>query len=210
MAVQHVLQWPERIRKCDEVITALNSVRQTFVAAQLYEKQQKKDLLSVSTIVTRINAMLAGVSGTLSTTVEDVVTYLSNSTGIDNNISQWPFDWGPADQVFSTDPYGHHGMAIDPTGAATPGNFYLSKDSAGADVTTVDFFDASAGWGVDAVFEVYNAEDAANNRQYKVSALYGGATIHGVLVASTSGWIKPPVLNTRDTKMRIRLITALI
>ena len=210
MAVQSVLQWAERIRKCDEVIVALNQVRQTFVAAQLYEKQQKKDLLTVAPMVTRINTMLSGVSTTLSVAVEDVVTYLSNSAGGENNITQWPFDWGPADQAFETDPYGHHGMCIDPTGSGTPGNFFLSKDSAGADVTTVDFFDASAGWGADAVFEVYNAEDADNNRQYKVSALYGGSTIHGILVASTGGWIKPPTLNTRDTKMRIRLITALV
>ena len=207
-----VLQWPERIRKCDEVIGALNQVRQTFVAAQLYEKQQKKDLLAVAPMVTRINTMLSGVSTTLLTAVEDVVSYLADTT--QNNVAQWPFDWGPADQVFSTDPYGSHGITINITASATPGHFYISPDSAGTDTSTVDFFDAAAGWGVGSIFEVYNAEDSANNKQYKVAAIYptyvDTTTVHrGILCVITGGWTAPTVVNARDVKIRFRLLIAI-
>ena len=178
-----VYSWEQRIEKVDSVIAAMQSVKDTFRAAQRYEKQQKKDLLDVALMVTRINTMLSGVSTTLSAAVEDTIAEL-----IANNPGLWQIDIGPEDIYFAgdEDERGFISVAASPT------------DPSFSAYGVSDFFGSFL---EDDIIEVYNAEDPTTSKRY----LFGTAGSSFMYAKTTAGWTRPTLGESADLSIRFKL-----
>ena len=190
-----VYSWEQRIEKVDSVIAAMQSVKDTFRAAQRYEKQQKKDLLDVALMVTRINTMLSGVSTTLSAAVEDVLAEL-----IANNPGVWQIDIGPEDFALITTANRNYEMAIDVNVAGDFTSYVISDDLALSGANAVANIFGSFATGD--IVEVYNAEDDGNNLLYLVET---GSTAYVFETNAASGCVFPQVANGDDRKIRFKL-----